>query len=207
MTNPVITLLFFVIFIYSVVLHEVAHGFMARSLGDRTAEQLGRLTLNPLKHLDLVGSVLLPLFLYVAGSPFLFGYAKPVPYDPGNLRDRRWGPSKVALAGPFTNLLLMALAALVFRILNLDPGTPMGMLVGYMAWINLVLAVFNLVPIPPLDGHWLLMTVLPQRALGLKVALYRYQWLLIIVFMLFIFPMFYPALSGLLTLLTGARLF
>ena len=105
---------------------------MARALGDHTAERMGRLTLNPLKHIDLFGSIILPLALYLIGSPFLFGYAKPVPYDPCNLRDRRYGPSKVAIAGPLTNILLAVLAAAVFRIGHLDPSTTMGLLIGYM---------------------------------------------------------------------------
>ncbi len=197
----------FVIFLYSVVLHEVAHGFMARALGDRTAEYAGRLTLNPLKHLDMIGSVLLPLGLYLIKSPFLFGYAKPVPYNPNNLNDRRYGPVKVALAGPATNIALAALAALVFRIGNVGPSGSLGMLVGYIVWINLVLAVFNLIPIPPLDGHWLLMTLLPARYHALKLALYRYQWALLIVVIFFLFPALYPLLGGTFRLLTGVPLF
>lgn len=197
----------FAIFIYSVVLHEVAHGFMARALGDRTAEHMGRLTLNPLKHLDPIGSVLLPLLLYFANAPFLFGYAKPVPYDPRNLSDRTYGPSKVALAGPLTNILLALLAAAVFRIGGLDVDTTMGVLMGYVIWINLMLAVFNLIPVPPLDGHWLLLALLPHRYDTLKVALYRYQWLLMLAVLFFVFPIILPLLSGLFTLLTGAPMF
>lgn len=201
------SIVLFVIFIYSVVLHEVAHGFMARALGDRTAERMGRLTLNPLKHIDLFGSIFLPLALYLIGSPFLFGYAKPVPYDPRNLRDHHYGPSKVALAGPVTNILLAVLAAVVFRIFSLDPAEIMGMLVGYMVWINLLLACFNLIPVPPLDGHWLLMTLLPSRFHALKVALYRYQWVLFLVVIFVLFPVLSPILDGLFTLLTGVPLF
>lgn len=201
------SIVLFVIFIYSVVLHEVAHGFMARSMGDTTAERLGRLTLNPLKHLDPVGSVLLPLFLYLVHSPFLFGYAKPMPYDPNSLSDRRYGPSKVALAGPITNLLLAVLAAAAFRMFHLDTQHTMGMLIAYMVWINIVLAFFNLIPIPPMDGHWLLVALLPHRFTAFKVMLYRYQWLLLLVVLFVIFPLLVPLMSGLFTLLTGTPLF
>jgi Zn-dependent protease len=197
----------FVIFIYSVVLHEVAHGFMARALGDTTAERLGRLTLNPLKHLDPIGSVALPFLLYVLNSPFLFGYAKPVPYDPSQLRDRRYGPAKVALAGPATNIILAVLAGAVFRIFQLDTGTIMGMLVGYMVWINLMLAFFNLIPVPPLDGHWLLITLLPRRYHAFKAMLYRAQWVLLFAVLFFIFPLLMPLFGKFFTLLTGAAMF
>lgn len=207
MTDPLTAIVLFAIFIYSVVLHELAHGLMARSMGDETAERMGRLTLNPLKHLDPVGSVLLPLVLFLAQSPFIFGYAKPVPYNPDNLSDRTYGPAKVALAGPATNILLAVLAGLVLRLAGTALPASAAALVGYIVWINLVLAVFNLMPIPPLDGHWLLMTFLPARYHALKVILYQYQWLFLIVFIFFIFPLLAPVLSGIFTLLTGTRLF
>lgn len=207
MPELLITAALFIIFIYSIVLHEVAHGFIARALGDRTAEHLGRLTLNPIKHIDIVGSVFMPLLLYTIGSPFIFGYAKPVPYNPRNLSDQKYGPGKVALAGPLTNLALVVLAAAVFRIANLDPAGVMGMLVGYMVWINLVLAIFNLIPIPPLDGHWLLMVFLPNRLNALKAALYHYQLLLFLGVIFFVLPILFPVVRGLFILLTGAPLF
>lgn len=207
MNDPIASILTLVIFLYSVVLHEVAHGFMARSLGDQTAEHAGRLTLNPFKHLDLVGSVALPFFLYIIGSPFLFGYAKPVPYNPNNLSDRKYGPSKVALAGPATNIIVAVLAAVVIRVFHPDPSGITWYLINFMVQINIVLAVFNLMPIPPLDGHWLLMRFLPARWERLKIALYQYQWILIMLFIFFIFPLFFPLLEGLTKLLTGQSLF
>jgi Zn-dependent protease len=193
----------FVIFIYSVVLHEVAHGMTARALGDPTAERLGRLTLNPLKHLDMVGSFLLPLFLYFIRSPFIFGYAKPVPYDPRNLRDRRWGPAKVALAGPATNIALAALLGLAARAYGPALPEAAAALAFGAVFVNLVLAVFNLLPVPPLDGHWLLMAVLPPGHTALKLALYRYQWFLLLAVLFFVFPLLVPAIGSLATLLTG----
>ncbi len=113
MDTAVTSIFQLVVLIFSVVVHEVAHGAIAESLGDNTARRMGRLTLNPFKHLDLFGSLLLPLFLfYATGHRFVFGYAKPVPYDPRNLRDQRYGPAKVALAGPATNIALALLAGL-----------------------------------------------------------------------------------------------
>src|SRR5688572_2156862 len=107
-------LLQIVILIYSVVLHEVSHGLAARAMGDRTAERMGRLTLNPLSHLDLFGSFILPILTKLFAG-IMFGYAKPVPYNPDNLNDRRWGGAKVAIAGPATNLALAALIGVVIR--------------------------------------------------------------------------------------------
>src|SRR5436190_1548896 len=101
------------VFLYSVIIHEVSHGFMALSMGDTTARDQGRLTFNPIPHIDMIGSVLLPLFLILAHAPFVFGYAKPVPYNPLRLSDRKYGPLKVALAGPASNLLLAVLFGMV----------------------------------------------------------------------------------------------
>jgi Zn-dependent protease len=195
-----------VVLIYSVVLHELAHGLMARSMGDRTAEQMGRLTLNPISHLDLFGSIILPIITRMLGG-FMFGYAKPVPYDPDNLNDRRWGPAKVALAGPSVNFALAVLAGIVIRVWGAQMPEMMLLLLGYVVWINIVLAFFNLIPIPPLDGHWLLMSVLPSRFYEFKVMLYRYQWFLLAITIFFVFPLLAPYMSTLFTLLTGHRLF
>lgn len=195
-----------VVLIYSVVLHEVAHGLMARSMGDRTAEHMGRLTLNPLIHLDMFGSFLLPIISRLT-TGIMFGYAKPVPYNPLNLNDRVWGPSKVALAGPATNMFLAVGAGLLMRFAGPAMSRTALELLGYVVWINLVLAFFNLVPIPPLDGHWLLMAILPARFHSLKVALFRYQLPLMILFLFFLFPLFYPILAAVAQVLTGIRLF
>ena len=195
-----------VVLLYSVVLHELAHGLAARSLGDMTAEREGRLTLNPIPHLDLFGSVLLPLLTLGIGG-FLFGYAKPVPYNPDALIDRKYGPAKVALAGPGVNIVLAVLFGLCIRFFGVAMSPVLLQMFALVVWINLILAVFNLMPVPPLDGHWLLMTFLPASSYGLKVALYRYQWLLLALCIFFIFPALVPVLGWAFTLLTGRALF
>jgi Zn-dependent protease len=156
----------------AITFHEAAHGYVARLLGDDTATRLGRVTLNPLKHIDSFGTILLPALLLLVRSPFLFGYAKPVPVNFRALRRPRWGMALVAVAGPATNLSLGFLAALAFHVVSLLP-------VGTQQWvaenlknaliINVVLAVFNMFPIPPLDGGRIAVALLPGtvgRALG-----------------------------------------
>lgn len=193
-----------VVLIYSVVIHELSHGLMANSLGDSTAKNLGRLTLNPLKHLDMFGSVLLPLFLFFVRAPFVFGYAKPVPYNPANLTDHKYGPAKVALAGPASNLALALLFGLSLRFMpDVFSTSLIPQLFSFIVLLNLVLAVFNLFPIPPLDGHWLLMTFLPARFNWLKVALYRYNLVLLLFFLVFIFPVILPLVYSLFRLVVG----
>lgn len=190
-----------VVVLFSIVLHEVSHGVTANSLGDPTAKMLGRLTLNPLKHLDPMGSVVLPLALYfISSGTFVFGYAKPVPYNPLNLRDQRYGPAKVAMAGPLTNLAIAVLVGMVIRFVPLGFGNiQTHELLGYAVLINLMLAVFNLMPIPPLDGHWLALTFAPSLALLFQ----RFGLFLFFIFILFIFPLFSPIIRWLFQLITG----
>ena len=198
---------YIIVLLYSVVIHEVSHGLMADSLGDPTAKNLGRLTLNPLKHLDMFGSVLLPLLLLIARAPFIIGYAKPVPYNPNNLSDKKYGPAKVALAGPASNIILALIFGLSLRLApDIFTSSLIPELFSFIILLNLVLAIFNLFPIPPLDGHWLLMTFLPARFNGLKVLLYRYSLPLLFVFIIFIFPLIFPLVSVLYRLITGINL-
>lgn len=195
------------VLIYSVVIHEVSHGLMADSLGDPTAKNLGRLTLNPLKHLDMFGSVILPLLLFLARAPFIIGYAKPVPYDPTQLKDQKYGPAKVALAGPASNIVLALIFGLSLRLMpDVFTSSLIPELFSFIILLNLVLAIFNLFPIPPLDGHWLLMTFLPARFNAVKVFLYRYSLPLLFVFIIFIFPLIFPLVSILYKLITGINL-
>ncbi len=162
-----VVILSLLVLLFSIVVHEVAHAWQARREGDTTAEQLGRITLNPIKHLDPVGSVAVPLVLYFSGSPFMFGWAKPVPIDPRNFRNFRWGDIRVSLAGIVSNLGLAVLCTLGTAVIvqfaqGGTLGTVMRML-EYGIYINLVLAIFNLIPIPPLDGSHVLYHFLPPR--------------------------------------------
>ncbi len=159
-----------IVLIISVIAHEVAHGYAANSLGDPTARLSGRLTLNPIPHIDLTGSILIPALLVFTQSPILFGWAKPVPYNPYNLRNQRWGEALVAVAGSVTNIALAVLFGLLVRYgaaLGLDAATLS--LAATIAFINLFLGLFNLIPFPPLDGFTALRAALPWRlASGLR---------------------------------------
>ena len=162
-----ITLLLFqlAVLLGSVMIHEVAHGAMALRLGDDTAKLAGRLTLNPIKHLDVVGSFLFPLFLFMARSPIILGWAKPVPYDPTRLhKDIRYGPLKVALAGPASNILIALIVSVVIRFGGTIINSEAIAFLGFIVFLNVLLAVFNLIPVPPLDGSKIIATFLPPQA-------------------------------------------
>jgi len=155
-------ILSFIILIISIILHEVSHGYAANALGDPTARLSGRLTLNPVPHIDPMGSVILPALLVFTGSPVFFGWAKPVPYNPYNLTHRRWGETLVALAGSATNLLLALIFGLLVRFgLGLSPAALS--FAAIIAFVNLFLGLFNLIPFPPLDGFTALRSALPWR--------------------------------------------
>jgi Zn-dependent protease len=161
----------FLALILSLSLHEAAHALAAKLQGDRTAERLGRLTLNPVPHIDMLGTIILPLIMLFAGGGF-FGWAKPVPVDERNLRNRQFGTAIVASAGPISNLLMCALALLVLQVArtsgaDLSTGSlayPFIELLRAMVWVNAILAFFNLVPLPPLDGGAVFSAFLSGRA-------------------------------------------
>ena len=195
------TVFFIFVIVFSAIIHEYAHGWMANQLGDPTAKYAGRLTLNPAKHIDPIGSILLPLLLIPTG--FLFAYAKPVPYNPYNLRDGKWGPVKVALAGPVSNFAL----ALVFGItLQLMPVGPMTEFLYIIVYANVLLAVFNLVPIPPLDGSKLLFALLPAHAVQIRQVLHQYGFLILIVFIMSFSHVLIPFIQFFVNLFTGGLL-
>lgn len=181
--EPTLLIFYFIILIFSVILHELAHGYAAFSLGDLTAKYEGRLTFNPLKHLDPFGSVILPLLLYITHVPVLIGWAKPVPINPYNFRDQKWGELKVALAGPATNFLIAVIFGLILRF-ALITG-PIVEFFWMIIQLNLVLTFFNLVPIPPLDGSWILFNFFPEKLFKVKMFLQQYGIAILVFFLFF----------------------
>lgn len=179
------------ILLFSAILHEIAHGYVAERLGDPTARLMGRLTLNPRKHIDPFMSVLLPLMLIISGSPVIFGAAKPVPVDPFNLRDGRRDMALVALSGPLTNIFIAIFAALLLKVLSLSSifylQAPIVYdLLSIAVRINLLLAIFNLLPIPPLDGSKVFSLLLPEKEASVYLSLGSIG--IFIVFFLLLFP-------------------
>ena len=191
------------VLIVSVVAHEVSHGLAANKLGDPTARDLGRLSFNPLKHLDFTGSFLVPLISYFAGG-FIFGWAKPVPYNPYNLKNQKWGPAAVAAAGPISNFIIALIFGLALRLASLPAAAGLGL--SLIIYINILLGVFNLVPIPPLDGSKILAAVLPYRYERQLVALERWGMFLVIIFIFFLFPLIVPIIPVIFRLITGSPL-
>ena len=176
-----------IILLFSVIIHEVMHGLVALKFGDHTAENAGRLTLNPIPHIDLFGTILLPALLIITGSPILFGWAKPVPVNPLNFRNLRKGELMVAAAGILANFSLAIIAALIFHLLNALPQTfpaLLGSLLRFTVLINLVLGIFNLFPIPPLDGSKILLSQLPLNLARSYQRLEPYGILILLVFMM-----------------------
>jgi Zn-dependent protease len=223
MVNEIVLVgFYFLTLVYSVIIHEVSHGMVALWLGDLTAKYADRLNLNPLKHIDPFGSVILPILLAIT-TGFAFGWAKPVPYNPYNLRNQKWGPTWVALAGPASNLLLATLAALIAKLLPLPllaktdilsrfvgviggradflerfglfaaalsgslSGIFFGLLLLVIFW-NVVLACFNILPVPPLDGSKLLYALVPMRERTVFILEQYGLFLLIFVIFFFSYP-------------------
>ncbi len=175
-----------VILIISIMAHEVAHGAAAYAFGDPTAKNQGRLTLNPLKHIDLFGSIILPLMLFITKAGFLFGWAKPVPYNPYNLSPRRLGEFCVAIAGIATNFIIAIIFSVFIRFsFALNLSEPVIQLMIYVVFLNLVLGVFNLIPIPPLDGSKILFTLIPYRYEHHLRVLEQYGFFFLIIFIVF----------------------
>lgn len=189
---------FVIVIIASAILHEYAHGWVADQLGDPTARYAGRLTLNPRAHVDLFGSIILPLIMIPTG--FLFAYAKPVPYNPYNLKDQKWGPVWVAFAGPLSNFLLAFVFGLLFQFL---PAGQISIFLFIIVYANVLLGVFNLVPIPPLDGSKLLFALLPDSAWQIRQALQRYGFMILLVFIFAGFHIIIPIIQALTGLFTG----
>lgn len=193
---------------FSVVAHEVAHGYAAYLQGDNTARFQGRLTLNPLKHLEWFGSVILPFLSYLLGG-FIIGWAKPVPFNPYNLRNQRWGEAIVAFAGPFTNICIALVFGLLIRFAVLGLFVfPAGFIqiAGSIVFINLILACFNLVPIPPLDGSKILFSFFPNSLASFRSTLETYGTTILIFFIFFFSSALLPVVRFAFQLITGASL-
>ena len=206
-----LTVLFFVLtLVPAIVLHELAHGVVADRFGDMTPRLAGRLTLNPVKHADPFGSLILPgllllPYLFGDGGP-VFGYAKPMPVNTSNLQNPDRKLMVIALAGPLTNMLLAVIGALAFRIVGTEPGTVQQFLFIWM-FLNVLLAVFNIMPIPPLDGSKVVAMFLPPRAREVYRSLEVYGALFMLAMFFFfsdvIFGIVNPIVTGLLRLLVG----
>lgn len=204
-----------VVLLFSAILHEISHGFSAKLQGDNTAEAAGRLTLNPLPHLDPFGSVILPLLLALPalfGAPvIIIGWAKPVPFNPANLKNKKWGPALVAIAGPLTNIFIALVFGLILRLSFTVEALPaLDIFLMIIVWINLLLAVFNLIPIPPLDGSKLLFSFLTAfgglsagKLFQLESWFERYGFILLLIFIFFGFNLILPVISSLFGIITG----
>ncbi len=171
----------FIILIFSAIVHEVAHGLMAEKLGDSTARDEGRITLNPIPHIDPFGSILLPILLLAAGSPIILGAAKPVPVNFGNLKNPKSGMALVSLAGPVSNFILAVLFIIPIK-LGLANYVS-GPILLQAALINIVLGTFNLIPIPPLDGSKIVASMAPDEWMYKILEWERYGFILVLVFL------------------------
>ncbi len=194
-----------VIIIASIVFHEVSHGYAAYFLGDPTAKYAGRLTLNPIKHIELFGSIIVPLITYSLGG-VVFGWAKPVPYNPYNLKAKH-GEVIVALAGPVSNLLIAIVFSLYIRSLGDAVSTsPAGHISILIVLVNLTLALFNLIPIPPLDGFKIFFGLLPYRFRGAKEFVERNMLVFMLVVIVGISFVLDPLVLKLFSIMTGVAL-
>ncbi len=195
------------ILILSVIIHELSHGYVADMLGDPTARLEGRLTLNPLKHIDPIGSIIVPLMTYLVAG-FTFGWAKPVPYNPYNLKNKRQGEFLIAAAGPVSNLLIALVFGIFIRYASagVTAITPFLEITSYIIIINIVLAIFNLIPLPPLDGSKLLFAILPNQYGRARLVMEQYAPIFIIITVFVLWQIISPIIPWVFQLFTGIGL-
>ena len=204
-TPPIIFAL--IVLIFSIIIHEISHGYVADMLGDPTARLAGRLTLNPLKHIDPVGSIIVPIITSLGG--FTFGWAKPVPFNPFNLKNRRSGELVIALAGPASNLFIAFVFGLIVRV-----GANLGttnfaatflQLCAYIVLINIALATFNLIPIPPLDGSKIIFAAFPPtpKWMRIRASIEHYSIWLVLIVVIFLWQFIVPVIPILFKVFTG----
>ena len=195
------------ILIMSVVIHEISHGYAASFLGDQTARYQGRLTLNPIKHLDFVGSFLVPSVAYFLGG-FIFGWAKPVPYNPYNLRPGRWSEAVVAAAGPASNIILALIFGIFLRVGVIEgwANPAFIQITSVIVFINILLAIFNLMPIPPLDGSKLLFAIFPDKLFQMRTFFEKYGLLFVLFLIFFLWQFIFPVIVLLFRLITGVAI-
>lgn len=193
----------FFVLIFSIVIHEVAHGWVAYKLGDPTAKYQGRLSLNPVAHIDPIGSVLFPVFTLILtrGQGPVFGWAKPVPINPYNFRDQKWGQLKTAAAGPLSNIILALISGLFIRFLPFYSAVFFPLSV--ICITNLSLAIFNLVPVPPLDGSYIFLSFFPANAWKIESFFQRFGFLILLLFVFFASDFIGPLVTGIFYLIVG----
>ena len=191
--DPTQIIIFLVVLIMSVILHEVTHGYVAEMLGDPTAKLSGRLTLNPISHLDPVGSFFVPFIMMITGGP-IFGWAKPVPYNPYNLRGGKWGPAIVAIAGPLMNFSLAVFFSQILRYGVFASAGVNSILLGAVL-INLSLFVVNMIPVPPIDGSKILFAIIPDRFYFVTETMEKYSLVFILVLILFLDSIIFPLVN------------
>jgi Zn-dependent protease len=192
--------------LFSVVIHEVSHGFVALCFGDKTAQYAGRLTLNPFKHLDWFGSIILPLFLFITKAGFMVGWAKPVPYNPYNLKNRNIAEPIIAYAGPASNILIAVIFGLIIRTMIYFGFSSSSLIVVFslVVIVNVSLAVFNLIPIPPLDGSKILASLMPLRLRYKFLNFFQHFGMFIILIIVIFIPNFIsPIIISSFKIITG----
>lgn len=203
MTSDPTTIVFQVaILAFSVILHELAHGYAANYYGDPTSRLAGRLTLNPISHIDMFGSIILPALMAMLPGGVIFGWAKPVPYNPYNLKGR-FAETVVTGAGVATNLLLALAFGLIIRFFGSGMSQAFFDLASYVVVINIVLAIFNAIPIPPLDGSKVLFSLISVKFYEIQQRLEQWGFFVLIIFIFTLWPLFYPLIIGLYGLITG----